>query len=151
MIGTAEELKLNVKGYRLLKLNELRKFGEFIPEINCCIKWWLDDIDPENMFAAAYAEGNYEGDDVYCDRDRLNLFIRPALDIEGVAAAGLSRGDEFIYKGFLFTIIEENVAIANNVMGSAKYYDVELANFWWLDEDEGVTDTILGILEASFG
>lgn len=151
MIGTIEELNLKVKGCRLMTRAELQKFEEQMPEIDSAIQWWLADIDPDDDNSVAYAEGNDEGDYVYADRDRLNIYIRVALDIEGVANAGLKAGDEFIYCGYVFTVLDENIAISNNFVGCAKYYDEELAEWWYYDEeDEPPTNTVLGILECIF-
>lgn len=148
MIGTTEELNLNVRGYRLMSLEELSKFQEQMPETDSCIKWWLADIDPSNDENVACAEGNYEYDDVYVERDRLNTYIRVALDVEG---AGLKSGDQFIYKGYVFTLLSENIAISNNFIGCAKYYDSELADWWYYDEEDiPPTNTIYGILESLF-
>ena len=55
MIKTSEELNLTVKGYRLMTLEELAKFENQMPETDCCIKWWLSDIDPEDDFNVACA------------------------------------------------------------------------------------------------
>ena len=149
MIKTTEELNLTVKGYRLMTLDELAKFENQMPETDCCIKWWLSDIDPEDDFNVACAEGIDECDDIYVERDRLNVFIRPVLDIEGTE---LKSGDEFMYKGFIFTILDENTAISNNFLGCAKYYDTELSNWWYYDEDPAPpANAVIYILESILG
>ena len=148
MIKTAEELNLTVKEYRLMTLDELAKFEKQMPETDSCIKWWLSDIDPDDDYNVACAEGIYECDDIYVERDRLNVFIRPVLDIEGT---GLKSGDEFTYKGFTFTVLDDKVAIMNNFLGCAKYYDADLADWWYYDEEpEPPTNTIMDILKAIF-
>ena len=149
MIGTTAELNLKVKGYRLMTLEELSKFEEQMPETNSCIKWWLADVDPADDEYIACAEGNYECDDVYVERDRLNTYVRVALDVEGITDAGLKSGDEFIYKGYVFTVLDETIAVSNNFVGCAKYYDDALADWWYYDEEpEPPTNTIMGILET---
>lgn len=151
MIGTTAELNLNVKGYRLMTLEELRKFEDKIPETDISIKWWLADIDPDDGESVACAEGDCECDDIYVDRDRLNTYVRAVLDVEGIAAAGLKAGDEFIYKGYVFTVLDETVAVSNNFLGCAKYYDSDLADWRFYDEEpEPPTNTVYGILEALF-
>ena len=148
MIKTAEELNLTVKEYRLMTLDELAKFEKQMPETDSCIKWWLSDIDPDDDYNVACAEGIYECDDIYIERDRLNVFIRPVLDIEGTE---LKSGDEFTYKGFTFTVLDEKVAIMNNFLGCAKYYDADLADWWYYDEEpEPPTNTVMDILKAIF-
>lgn len=146
---TANELNLNVKGYRLMTLDERAKYELQLPETNSCILWWLADLKPNNINYVACAEGIYECDDIYLKRNRLNVYVRPVLDIEG---AQLNSGDEFIYKGFVFTCLDENLAISNNFLGCAKYYDKELASWWYYDEDpEPPTNTVMDILNALLG
>lgn len=148
MIGTAAELNLNVKGYRLMTRAELQKFKEQMPDVSYGISWWLADVDPTDEYYIAYAEGNYTENDMYCEHDENNTHIRVALDIEGVSNAGLKAGDEFVYKGYVFTVLDEALAISNNFLGCAKYYDVEVIGF--MSRDEGITCTLDSILSNLF-
>lgn len=151
MIGTAEELNLKVKGCRLMTREELQKFEEQMPEVNSGVCWWLADVDPNDESYIAYAEGNYTENDMYCERGEANTHIRVALDIEGVVNAGLKVGDEFIFCGYVFTVLDENVAISNNFAGCAKYYDDELAGWLYYEEEDGPpTNTVMSILENIF-
>ncbi len=148
MIGTIAEFNLNVKGYRLMTREELQKFEEQMPDADSGICWWLSDVDPDDDYYIAYAEGNYTEDDMYCERGEANTHIRVALDIDGVATAGLKTGDEFIYCGYVFTVLDETLAISNNFIGCAKYYDDEIAGYMF-SEDE-ITCTLDGILGNLF-
>ncbi len=148
MIGTVTELKLNVKGYRLMKREELIKFEEQMPKANPGICWWLADVDPGDDYYIAYAEGNYTEEDMYCERGESNTYIRVALDIEWAADASLKAGDEFVYCGFVFTVLDETLAISNSFMGCAKYYDDEIAGYMFSDDE--ITCTLDGILGNLF-
>ena len=123
MIGKADELNLAVKGYRLMTRAELQKFEEQMPEASLGVCWWLADVDPDDEYYIAYAEGNYTEDDMYCDRGEPGTYIRVALDIAGVADANLKAGDEFIYCGYVFTVLDDSLAISNNFLGCAKFYE----------------------------
>jgi len=141
MIKTTEELNLTVKGYRLMTRAELQQFEEKMPEANMGIAWWLADIDPMDDSYIAYAEGNYTEDDMYCDRGEANTHIRVVLDIEGT---DLNSGNEFAYKGYIFTILDDNIAVSNNFLGCAKYYDEDIAEYMFSDDE--ITCTLDGLL-----
>ena len=146
MIKTTEELNLTVKGYRLMTRAELQQFEEKMPEANMGIAWWLADIDPMDDCYIAYAEGNYTEDDMYCERGEANTHIRVVLDIQGTE---LNNGDEFAYKGFVFTILDDNIAVSNNFLGCAKYYDEDIAAFMFSDDE--ITCTLDGLLANLLG
>ena len=148
MIKTTTELNLTVKGYRLMTRAELQKYEETMPDASFNICWWLADVDPDDECYIGYAEGNYTEDDMYCERGEANTYIRVALDIEGVMDTGLKAGDEFIYCGFVFTVLDESIAISNNFIGCAKYYDDDIAGFMFRDDE--ITCTLDGILENLF-
>ena len=143
MIETADKLNLKVNNYRLMTREELQKFEEQMPEACNWICWWLADADPSDKDYIAYAEGNYTDDDMYCERGEANTHIRVVLDLEGVTNAGLKAGNEFIYRGYVFTLLNETLAISNNFLGCAKYYDPEIAMFM---SGEDITCTLDGIL-----
>ncbi len=146
MIKTTEELNLTVKGYRLMTREELQRFEESMPEANMGISWWLADVDPMDDYYIAYAEGNYTEEDMYCDRGEANTHIRVVLDIEGT---DLKSGDEFVYKGYVFTILDESLAVSNNFLGCAKYYDEDIVAFMFSDDE--ITCTLDGLLANLLG
>lgn len=146
MIKTTEELNLSVNGYRLMTREELQRFEDEMPEASMGIAWWLADIDPMDDCYIAYAEGNYTDDDMYCERSEANTHVRVVLEIEG---AELKSGDEFAYKGYVFTILDENIAISNNFIGCAKYYDEDVVDV--MISDDEITCTIDAILDNLFG
>ena len=141
MIKTTEELNLTVKAYRLMTRAELQKFEESMPDVSSGICWWLADTDPVDDCYIAYAEGNYTEDDMYCERTEANTHMRVVLDIEG---AEIKSGEEFAYKGYIFTILDENIAVSNNFLGCAKYYDDDIAGFMCSDDE--ITCTLDGLL-----
>lgn len=146
MIKTTEELNLSVNGYRLMTREELQRFEDEMPEASMGITWWLADIDPMDDCYIAYAEGNYTDDDMYCERSEANTHVRVVLEIEG---EDLKSGDEFAYKGYVFTILDENIAISNNFIGCAKYYDEDVVDV--MISDDEITCTIDAILDNLFG
>ena len=148
MINCSEELGLIIKNVRLMTRGELQSFQDEMPEVSSNICWWLADVDSEDDCSIAYAEGNYTDEDMYCDRTESNTYIRVALDIENTDEANLSCGDEFIYGGFVFTVLDAALAISNNFIGCAKYYDEELAYYMFSDDE--ITCTLDGILGNLF-
>lgn len=131
MIKTTAELNLKVNAARLLTRQELMDFEDQLPDISmgCC--WWLNDEDEFGDIAyIAYAEGNYTDDDMYCSKYEANTWLRVALDIEG----DINAGDEFVYRGYVFTVLSDDLAISNNFLGCVKYLDEDL-----IDEDEECT------------
>lgn len=148
MIANADELGIKVKKVRLLTKEEFEEFADALPEVSYGICWWLANIDPDDDYSVAYAEGNYTEEDMYCDRGEVNMHIRVALDIEDTAEADLEAGDEFIYCGFVFTVLDDSLAISNNFIGCAKYYDEDIAECMFSDDE--ITCTLDGILSNLF-
>ncbi|MCH5182606.1 MAG: hypothetical protein J1E00_00385 [Oscillospiraceae bacterium] len=145
MVNDAKELGLTIKKARLLTRAELEKHEEILPDVNAGVCWWLADIDPNDDSYIAYAEGNYTEEDMYCENSDVNMYVRAALELEGTRKAGLKPGDEFIHCGYVFTVLDDTLAISNNFVGCAKYYDEELTAYMY-SEDE-ITCT----LDALFG
>lgn len=136
MIKTLTELNLKVNNARLLTRQELMDFEDQLPDISmgCC--WWLDDEDEYGD--VAYAEGNYTDDDMYCSKDEANTWLRVALDVEG----DINAGDEFVYCGYVFTVLSADLAISNNFLGCAKYLDEELVD----ENDECTIDAVIATM-----
>lgn len=141
MIKTAEELNLKVKKARLLKKSELKKYESVMPYASSNIVWWLGNTN--SYGEVAYAEGNYNDKDMYCQKEESNTHLRVALDI--AKNEKLQSGEEFTYCGYIFTVLSESLAISNNFLGCAKYYDEEIAQFAF-DEVECTLDLIIGNL-----
>lgn len=148
MASYSEELGLTIKNVRLMSRKELQIYQDELPDVSSSICWWLADIDPEDDYSIAYAEGNYTEEDMYCDRTESNTYIRVVLDIEDTAGADLVVGDEFIYNGFVFTVLDDCLAISSNFIGCAKYYDEDIADLMFSDDE--ITCTIDGILGNLF-
>ena len=140
MVKTATELNLKVSKARLLTKQELIDHLEQVPKISygCC--WWLADLDAYGD--AAYAEGNYTEEDMYCSKDEPNTWLRVALDIEGDA----NEGDEFVYCGYVFTALSNDLAISNNFLGCAKYFDEEALTYITDGSDDCTIDAIIDAL-----
>ena len=135
MIYTAEELKIEVAKARLMSRAELNEHEDKLPEVSSCC-WWLSDVDENDEDYIAYAEGNYTEEDMYCDKTDGNTYIRVALEI---TANSVNRGTEFAYCGYLFTVLSEILAISNNFLGKAKYYDEDLLNYIYTDDEVACT------------
>ena len=82
--------------------------------------WWLADVDEFDDDYIAYAEGTESDDDMLSRKDQPNIWIIAALDIE---CANIHAGDEFVHCGYVFTALSEKLAVSNNFLGCAKYYD----------------------------
>lgn len=135
MIYTAEELKIDVKKARLMSRAELMEYEDKLPEVSSCC-WWLSDVDENDEDYIAYAEGNYTEEDMCCDKTDGNTYIRVALEI---TANNVNRGTEFAYCGYLFTVLSETLAISNNFLGKSKYYDEDLLNYIYTDNEVACT------------
>ncbi len=131
MICTAEELKIKVNKARLMSRAELMENEDKLPEVSSCY-WWLSDLDENDEDYVAYAEGNYTEEDMYCDKTDGNTYIRVALEI---TSDGVKNGSEFVYCGYLFTVLSDTLAISNNFIGKSKYYDEDLLDYIYTDEE----------------
>lgn len=140
---TAKELNLKVGKVRLMTASELNTYEELVPEVNGGVCWWLADVNDDDC--AAYAEGNYTDEDMFSYKDEANTYFRPVLEIEDTEKVGIRAGDEFVYCGYVFTVLSNTLAIANNFIGSGKYYDDEIVAFIYSDDE--ITCTI----DAFFG
>lgn len=120
MIKTSTELGIKVKNARLLTKAELEEYNEYMPNISFACCWWLADVDEFDDDYIAYAEGTESDDDMLCRKDEPNTWIIAALDIE---CANIQAGDEFVHCGYVFTALSEKLAVSNNFLGCAKYYD----------------------------
>ena len=103
------------------------------------------DLDENDEDYVAYAEGNYTEEDMYCNRVENNTYLRVALDIKAKVA---DAGKEFTYAGYVFTILSNKLAISNNFIGMAKYYDEEILNYMYTDDE--ITCTLDAIIANMF-
>lgn len=141
MIKTATELNIAVKNARLLTRKELNEHESSLPEISDCA-WWLADVDIFDDDYIAYAEGNYTDEDMFCHKSESNTMLRVALDI---TSNSIEIGEPFEYRGYIFTVLSNNLAISNNFLGMAKYFDEEITEFIFSDEE--ITCTISAVIE----
>ena len=141
MIKTATELNITVKSARLLTRKELNEHESSLPEISDCA-WWLADVDIFDDDYIAYAEGNYTDEDMFCHKSESNTMLRVALDI---TSNSIEIGESFEYRGYIFTVLSDNLAISNNFLGMAKYFDEEITEFIFSDEE--ITCTISAVIE----
>lgn len=140
MIYTAEELKIKVSNARLMSRAELNEHEENLPEIgDSC--WWLSDVDETDEDYVAYAEGNYTEDEMFCSKTDSNTYVRVVLDIDTSEA---NVGKEFAFSGYVFTVLSDSLAISNNFIGTAKYYDEELINYMYSDDE--ITCTLNAVI-----
>lgn len=136
MIKELHETKIEVQRARLLTIAEFEEFEESLPLLPNEACWWLADLDAnENV---AYAEGSYREEDMYAPSDCENTYLRVALDIKNGEI-----GNQFIFNGYVFTILSSTLAISNNVMGTAKYYDKELVDYIY---EEDISCTIYAVI-----
>lgn len=145
MVNTEKEMKIEIKGIRLLSRQEFFKHADSIPPIRVC--WWLADTEGDDV---GYVEGDYTEENMFCFRDEAGTYLRVALD---VVAKGADIGKEFTYCGYVFTLLDEGLAISNNVLGYCKYYDEEIVPYMNLDEEEEeeLGSTIQATIANHFG
>ena len=141
MIKTATELNITVKNARLLTRKELNEHESSLPEISDSA-WWLADVDIFDDDYIAYAEGNYTDEDMFCHKSESNTMLRVALDI---TSNSIEIGESFEYRGYIFTVLSNNLAISNNFLGMAKYFDEEITEFIFSEEE--ITCTINAVIE----
>ena len=141
MIKTATELNITVKNARLLTRKELNEHESSLPEISDSA-WWLADVDIFDDDYIAYAEGNYTDEDMFCHKSESNTMLRVALDI---TSTSIEIGESFEYRGYIFTVLSDNLAISNNFLGMAKYFDEEITEY--ILSDEEITCTINAVIE----
>lgn len=135
MIKELNETNVKVEKARLLTIVEFEEFEESIPATsNVC--WWLADMDDSQL--AAYVEGDYREEDMFTDTDYPNTYFRVALDISNGEV-----GEQFVFNGYVFTVLSETLAISNNVIGPVKYYDDTLLDYVYDDEDVNCTINVV--------
>ena len=144
---SAKELNLIVKGKRLLTRAEFLEFTDVVPGANPNLSWWLADADPMDPYYIAYAEGDDTEEDMYCEHSEANTFVRVALDVD-TSNTELKPGDKFVYCGYVFTLLGDTLAVSDNFLGSAKYYDEEVLAYIYSDEE--ITCTLNVMLENLF-
>ena len=110
MVNTEKEMKIEIKSIRLLSRREFFEHEDSIPPIRVC--WWLADTAGDDV---GYVEGDYTEENMFCFRDEAVTYLRVALD---VVAKGADIGKEFTYCGYVFTLLDEGLAISNNVLGT---------------------------------
>ena len=135
MIKELNETNVKVKGARLLTIAEFEEFEESIP-VTSNVCWWLADMDDSQL--AAYVEGDYREEDMFTDTDYPNTYFRVALDISNGEV-----GEQFVFNGYVFTVLSETLAISNNVIGPVKYYDDTLLDYVYDDEDVNCTINVV--------
>jgi hypothetical protein len=54
------------------------------------------------------------------------FLLRVALDI---TSNSIEIGASFEYRGYIFTVLSNSLAISNNFLGMAKYFDEEITEF----------------------
>ena len=150
MIYTAEELKIKVINARLMSRDEFIEHEENIPALLSFGCWWLSDVDENDDDYAAYVEGDYTEEDMFCRKDEGMTFLRTALEI---IASNENIGKEFIFGGCVFTVLSESLAIANGFQGAVKFRDDN--DLGWLNNDinieEPYEDSIFGVIKNMFG
>jgi hypothetical protein len=150
MIYTAEELKIKVNKARLMSRDEFIEHEENIPALLSFGCWWLSDVDENDDDYAAYVEGDYTEEDMFCRKDEGMTFLRTALEIN---ASNKNIGKEFIFGGSVFTVLSESLAIANGFQGAVKFRDDN--DLEWLNNDinleEPYEDSIFGVIKNMFG
>lgn len=79
---------------------------------------------------------------MFCHKSESNTMLRVALDI---TSNSIEIGEPFEYRGYIFTVLSNNLAISNNFLGMAKYFDEEITEFIFSDEE--ITCTISAVIE----
>ena len=150
MIYTAEELKIKVNKARIMSRDEFIEHEENIPVLLSFGCWWLSDVDENDDDYAAYVEGDYTEEDMFCRKDEGMTFLRTALEIN---TSSENIGKEFIFGGCVFTVLSESLAIANSFQGAVKFHDDN--DLEWLNNDinleEPYEDSIFGVIKNMFG
>ena len=128
MIKELNETNIKIEKARLLTIAEFEEFEQSLPELPSEACWWLADLD--NNENVAYAVGSYREEDMFAPYDCENTYLRIALDVNNGEI-----GKQFVFRGFVFTIISKSLAISNNVIGTVKYYDEELVDYIYEEDN----------------
>lgn len=110
VLNKYKNITIKVKGITLLSKEEYRECKDNIPAINK--PWWLRSPGHYVFFAACvYGDGSidYYGYDV----DNSEFGVRPVLIIK----SNLQIKDEFNLAGHAWTVISEDYAICNDIIG----------------------------------
>ena len=112
----SQDLGIIIKKNRLLTHNELEKYINIIPEAsiedNRMVSYLLNlENKPNSEFTEVGVLSYSDGTDVYS---------RIALDIDGIEIAQLQVGDEFLYDGKFYTLIDSCIAISTFFIKNAQ-------------------------------
>lgn len=107
-----EDLELTVKKVRLMTEDEFDKYNEIIPESSLEVCSFISHFgNGDNYKKDTFTEVN-----VLCFSDGKNMYIRLVIEIEGLEKTSLNIGDEIIYNGKFFTILDKHLAISSNFL-----------------------------------
>lgn len=115
-IITTKEIDLQLGWIELLTREKYEDNKDIIPSVNTI--WWLK----------TYGVGKCRGSVVYPNGDiglfqfvRESFGVRPVLHIRHFESTGLERGDKIELAGYSWTIITENSALCDSIVGKTSF------------------------------
>ena len=149
-IIATEDIVVPFYGIRLLSEQEYITYSRKINEIDYW--WWLSSPDSNKIFAACVC---IDGHNSYMCVNRKNGAVRPVLIGR---FCKLKQGDEFELAGYTWTVLNDELALCNDVIGytcfrkdlvadDANEYDASDVKKWLYDwaEQNGIGFTLSAV------
>lgn len=104
----SQNLGITITKIRLLTIEELEKYNDKIPDAN------LDDNRTISYLGRLEnkPDNNFTEIGPLCYSDGTDTYSRIALEIDGVDKTELVTGDQFIFEGKFYTLLDNNLAIS---------------------------------------
>lgn len=121
-IVTTEEIDVKVTGITLLSKEEYEANKDIIPQSKW---WWLRSPGYARRDAANV---DYDGSLNFYYVINVSGCVRPALYIWDPQSSNLKRGDKFDLAGYTWTVLSDDLALCDDIVGSTCFREDWLAD-----------------------
>ena len=118
IIISKEPTELEINEITLLTVDEAKELGE--AQRYMAPNWWLRSPGYIDSIAA-FVDGEYGYVHVYGVNVSVEFGVRPALKISNLESSDFQIGDEFEFAEYKWTIISEDKALCNDVIGYSAF------------------------------
>lgn len=115
-IVTEEERKIEIDEITLLSVEEYETYQNAIPKIDSW--WWLRS--PGACIVANAADVAFDGS-IHTISVTSDDGVRPALRIKNPESFDIGIGDKFRLAGYIWTMIEDGLALCDDVVGNCAF------------------------------
>lgn len=115
-IITTEDIDLQLGWIELLTRKQYEDNKDIIPNVNTT--WWLKTYGAGKCLGSVVFPN---GDTSVLQSVRETYGVRPVLHIRHFESTGLERGDKIELAGYSWTIITENLALCDSIVGETAF------------------------------